>query len=86
MGGNAEEDERRDAEVAGAADLVDERVDAELVVAGHRGDFLPDAFAGADEQRQDEVARRQLGLADQLADERVVAEPARPGDRETGGR
>ncbi len=84
--GDAEEDERPDAEFAGRADFVDERIDAELVVARHRGDLLPDAFPGPDEQRQDQVARREFGLANQLADERVVPQPARSADGETGGR
>ena len=84
--GDAEEDERLDAQVAGRADLVDERIDAELEVARHRGDLLPDALAGPHEQRQDQVARREFGFADQFADERVVAQPAGPGGGEAGGR
>src|SRR5262249_21550418 len=78
---DAEEDERGDALVEGGADLFHQRVDAELVVARHRGDLLADALARADKERQDEVARRQRRLADPLPDEGVMAEAARARDR-----
>ncbi len=50
--GDAEEDERLDAEIDGGADFVDELVHAELVVAGHRRDFFFEAASAAHEQRQ----------------------------------
>ena len=65
-----------------ASDFVYQRVGAELEVTRHRPDLLTHAFAGAHEQGQDEVARREFRLADQLADERVVPQPPRPGGRE----
>ena len=45
--GNAEEDERPHAQVDGGADLVDEAIDAELIVARHRRDFFLDALGRA---------------------------------------
>ena len=75
--GNAEEDEGADAQVDGGADLVDQAIDAELVVARHRGDFFLDAVAGADEQRQDEIVDGERRLADEAADQRMMAQAAR---------
>ena len=45
--GDAEQDEGADAEVDGGADLLHQPIDAELVVARHRGDFFLDAAARA---------------------------------------
>src|SRR6059058_4723678 len=73
---DAEQDERPDAQLAGGPDLVDEPVDAELVVARHGRDLLPDPGPGADEQRQDEVAGVETGLADHVPDERVGPQAA----------
>src|SRR5262249_58799512 len=83
--GDAEENERLDAEFARGADFIDERIDAQLEVAGHRADLGSHAFAGPHEQRQDQVAWRQFGFAHELADERVVAEPAGGGGWGGGG-
>src|SRR5438093_879628 len=49
---------------------------AGLEVARHGGDLLADALAGADEQRQDQVADGEGGFAHQVADDRVMAEAA----------
>ena len=69
-GRDAEEDERLDAELDGAADFVDQAIDAELKVARHRRDFLANAAAGADEERQDEILGGQRGFAHQIAEDR----------------
>src|SRR5205807_1904542 len=53
--GYAKEDERADAEIHGGGDLLDQAIDAELIIARHRYDFVFDIFAGTDEQRQNEV-------------------------------
>src|SRR5262245_32840795 len=82
--GDAEEDERSDAAFEGRADLAHEGIDAELKVAGHRGDLLADALAGPHEQRQDEVARGEGGRADRLANEGGVAEASGAGGGEFG--
>ena len=82
---NAEEDEREQAQVESGADFIDQAIDAELKVAGHRRDFLADATAGADEQRQDEIARSQSRLAHQVADERMVPQATRTNDGELTG-
>ena len=78
---NTEEDERLDAEIEGAADLFEQPIDAELEVARHRGDFFLDAAAGPDEERQDEVVRRQGRLPHHRADEGIVPQAARAVER-----
>jgi porphobilinogen synthase len=55
---------------------LDQAVGADLEVARHRGDFLLDAVAGAHEQRQDQVARRQRCLAHEFADGRMMTQTA----------
>jgi hypothetical protein len=52
-------------------------IDGELKVAWHRADRDVLVLAEADEQRQDEIGRRQLGLADHVAEPRVKAETAK---------
>src|SRR5207253_2990558 len=55
--------------------FIDEGIDAELVVARHRTDLVADTVAGPNEQRQDQIAGRQLRLAHQLADKRMMPQP-----------
>ncbi len=47
--------------------LLHQLVDGQLVIARHGADFAPHAFAGADEQRQDELRRMEMGFAHQAA-------------------
>ena len=83
--GNAEQNERLHAKLAGGADLIDQPIDAELVVARHRRDLLPNARARPDEQRQNEVANVERRLADHVADERIGPQATRADDGEAGG-
>ena len=46
---------------------------------GIDGDLLAHALAGDDEQRLHQVARRELGLADQVAQRLGAAQPAHAG-------
>ena len=69
-----------------AADLVNEAVGRELVLAGHRRDFLSAAAPGADEERQDEIGRGQRRLTHQAAEQWVATQPAGADGRETGRR
>ena len=52
-------------------------VDRQLEDAGHRTHFAAFAFAGADEERVDEVVRRQAGLADERANRRCAPQAPR---------
>ena len=58
--------------------LLDELVNGELVVAGHRGDFAADSFARAHEERKNELRRVEAGLADQRAHGLGRTQPSRP--------
>ena len=64
--------------------LLDEFVDGELIVAGHRGNLATHSFAGTDEEREDELGRMKSRLADQRAHGFAGAQTA--GDGEVGGR
>ena len=67
-GRDPEQDHRLDPDRQQLRRLGDELVDREAVDAGHRLDRLADVLAGDDEQRLDQVPRRQLGLANQVAE------------------
>ncbi len=82
--GNAEEHEGAQPQVNGRADLVHEAVDAELIVAGHGRNFIPDAAARTNEERQNEVVDIERGFAHQVADQWMLAQPAWADDGETG--
>jgi hypothetical protein len=73
---DAEKDECLQSEIDVLADFIDQSIDAELVVARHRGDLILDILAGPDEERQDQVPGRQVRLTDQLADDRVMTQTA----------
>jgi len=50
---DAEQDESARQSCRARPDFLDQAVGAELKLAGHRRDFLPNAAASTDEQRQD---------------------------------
>ena len=66
--------------------LGDQLADREALDAGHRLDGLADVLAGDHEQRLDEVARRQLGLAHQVTNRARAAKApqARSGEAHVG--
>ena len=83
--GDAEEEDRRDAQLGDLGDRLAEAVERELVLAGHRGDLAPQVRAVVDEQRVDQVVDRQPMLADQVAEPGMAAEPAGAMERVAGG-
>ena len=62
--GDAEEDDRRDAQLGGLGDRLAQPVERELILARHRGDLAPEVRAVVDEQRVDQVVDGQPVLAD----------------------
>ena len=74
--GNPEQDHAADPQRVRALAFLHQFVDRELEVAGHGGDRLADAFAGAGEQRQDEIGRLELGFAHQPPHRFRDAQPA----------
>ena len=75
---DAEEEDGLHAERRELARLAGEPVDRELVDAGHRRDRVPDAVAGDDEERVDEVGGLERRLAHEVAERRRAAQPTRP--------
>ena len=73
LAGDAEKHKRPQAEIDRRADFVDESIDAELIIAGHGGDFFFDVPPRANKQRQDQILGRQIGLPDQGADDGMMA-------------
>ncbi len=73
-----EQRERRDAERVRLAGDAHELVDRKPVDARHRWHRLANRAAFADEDRQDQVGRREIGLAHQRAREGIAAHAARP--------
>src|SRR5262249_16560605 len=65
--GDAEQDDRRDAELVRLVRVGDRFVDRDLRLAGQGGDGLALAAAGDDEDGQDEGAGVEVGLAHELA-------------------
>ena len=85
LGGDAEEQDGRDAERVGGAGLLHDRGDAVAVDAGHRGDRRAPLQPVLDEQRQHEVRRRQRGLAHEVAQRAGAAQAAQAGGGKGGG-
>ena len=79
---NAEQDHRRDAEIAHRAALLHRLVDRQLRDARHRADRLRHPRARHDEQRQDELVDAQPRLAHHAAQRLVAPQPARSIGRE----
>ncbi len=61
--GDAEEDDRRDAQLGGLGDRLAQPVERELILARHRGDLATEIPAVVDEQRVDQVVHGQPVLA-----------------------
>ena len=74
-----EDRERRDTEVAGRARLLGEQVGAEPLDAGHGAHRLAPPFAFADEDRPDEIVRREHRLRHQAARPRIAPVAAEAG-------
>ena len=68
--GDAEQQDRRDAELDDLAHLAEQVADGELEAPGHRGDGVLDVLAGDHEERVDEIVDRERGLAEHVADGR----------------
>jgi hypothetical protein len=79
LGGDAEQQHRRDAELLDRAGLLDRVRDRQPLDAGHRLDRRAAVGAELDEQRLDEVCRRELGLAHHVAQQAATAQPAHAG-------
>src|ERR1041385_1209644 len=56
---HTEEQHGGDAEFVKCFRFLDEFVDREMINSGQRGDFLADVLSGYDEQRQNEIIRRE---------------------------
>jgi hypothetical protein len=80
--GQAEEDDRRDTEAEQVRRLALELVDRKLEHARHRGDLVACALARLHEQRVDEIARIERGLAHHRAQDLAGAQAAHPHGRE----
>ena len=63
VGGDPEQQHRRDAELRDRGRLLGEVRDRQALDAGHRLDRLPPVGSVRDEQRVDEMVGRQVGLA-----------------------
>ena len=79
LGRDAEENHPAQPQLHRLADLVGQHVGRQLALAGHGRDRLAQAVAGPHEQGQNQVGRREPGLADQLADRRMVAKSPQSG-------
>jgi hypothetical protein len=82
--GNAEEDERLEAQLHRFADFVHQAIDTELMVARHRRNFFLNPATRTDKQRQDEIVYRESRFANQISHQGMVAEPAHPDSWKTG--
>src|SRR5260370_41635432 len=56
--------------------LFHQLIDGELAVPRHGADFTPHAFTGTGEQREDEIGRFELSLANEIAQGLGGAQPA----------
>src|SRR5216684_254192 len=77
LGGQTEQQHTGDPHARDVLHILHELVDGETELAGHRPDRLAPAAPVDDEQRVDEVINGQRGLADQLAEQRFLAETFR---------
>src|SRR6266508_235062 len=77
LGGQTEQQHTGDPHARDVLHILHELVDGETELAGHRPDRLAHAAPVDDEQRVDEVINGQGGLADQLAEQRLLAETSR---------
>ena len=84
--GNAEEQHRADAERGQRRRLAGGQVGREARVARHRRDRLAQSLAGADEDRRDQLRRRQPGFLRQRAQRRCAAQAAAAMDGEAHDR
>jgi len=78
----AEEQQAAEAETSGLFGFLDRLVDGEIEDAGHGADGGADALSGADEERVNQVAGFEGGLADQGAQRIVAAQAAHADVRE----
>src|SRR5207245_7488911 len=78
---DAEENERFETQVNRLTDFLHQAIDAELVIARHRRDFLLDPSARPNKQRQNQIVNGEPSFANQIANERVVAKPAKANGR-----
>ena len=83
--GDAEQEDRRDAQLGRLGHRLAQPVERELILPRHRRDLPPQALPVVDEQRVDQVIHGQPGLAQHLAESRMAAEPSGPVQRITGG-
>src|SRR5206468_501015 len=77
LGRQAEQEDAGDPHARDVLHVLHHLVDREPELAGHRADGLAHAAAVDDEERIDEVVDRQRGLADQLAQQRLLAQTSR---------
>ena len=82
---DAEEEDRRDAQLGHLRDRLAEPVERELVLPRHRRDLAPQVRAVVDEHRINQVVDASAALADQVAEPRMAAEPAGTMQRITRG-
>ena len=83
--GNAEQQDRRDAQLGDLGHRLAEAIERELILPRHRRDLAPEVRAVIDEQRVNQVVHRQPMLADEVAEPGVPAEPAKAMERVAGG-
>ena len=76
--GNAEEDDRGNAEVLHLFAVLHEVVDGLLIVPGHGADLFFHALAVGHEERIDEIVGRKLRLPHHAPDVLVGPQPSRP--------
>src|SRR5207249_181544 len=53
-------------------------IDGVVILAGHRGDFLANAMALANEKRPDQIGRIEGGLTDEAAQQLVAPQSSEP--------
>ena len=73
-GGNAKQNDRGNPQRGNLAGLGSEQINGELRLARHGMDRLADLMPRPDEQREDQIGHRQVGLTDQSAERRSPAQ------------
>ena len=79
VGGDAEQQHRADPGIGDLRRLLHQLGDREPLDPRHRRHRLADPLPGDDEERLDQLRGREVGLADQIAQRGLGAEPAKAG-------
>ena len=84
--GNAKEDDAAQSQRGGPLRILHELIDGELRDAGQGCDGAPQPFTVRNEQRPDELRRRDVGFLHEAAEGGGPAQPSHAANRKLGGR